>query len=137
MITKPIKVPLNVHLESMVTPKSCLLGYYNEFLGSKTAPFLKYCNDCEYRVRENCVYIKRKVDVASGSYQEDDRDYHYVQFCCGRCGELIQLKDKISYIYYNLSRDTHYCKHCKTPHRYLSNENEKYIFAIPVKEGSK
>jgi hypothetical protein len=108
MSDKPIKVPLNVHLETMVTPKSCLLGY-----------------------------IKCKVEVAAGNYEEGDKDYFYVQFCCGRCGELIQLVERISYIYYNLSRDTHYCKHCKTPHRYLSNENEKYIFAIPVKEGSK
>ena len=127
-----ITIPLKKHMVEMVTPRKCLLGYYNFIHSNLSAPFDKYCKPCEYIVKDNCKYKIYITELATGNYIEDDRDYHYIQFCCAGCGELIELRDKISYIYHDLVTKVQYCKRCKTPHRCLDYENNIGTFAVPV-----
>jgi hypothetical protein len=132
---KIVKVPLNLHEVTMAKPKNCILNYYKGIRSPQDAePYVRYCEDCAYCHGDQCVYKKYTVEIACGNFEEDNREYHYVQFCCGNCGELIKLEDKISYIYHTLSQETQYCKYCKTPHKCLSSEKDVYTFAIPVKK---
>jgi hypothetical protein len=130
-------IPLHPHLVNMVTPEKCLYNRYNKWAGlpsDRSAPFDKYCKDCEYRINEACVYTQHTVEIAKGNYIEDEKEWHYVQFCCANCGELIKLRDSISYIYDTLHTRPQYCEHCKTPHVCIRYENDTYTFAVPVKE---
>jgi predicted RNA-binding Zn-ribbon protein involved in translation (DUF1610 family) len=144
-LTKPggtmdeiVKVPLNLHEVTMAKPDKCILNYYKGIRSPQDAePYIRYCEDCVYCHGDQCVYKKYTVEITYGNYEPSDRcdrEDHYVQFCCGNCGEIIQLLDSISYIYHNLSQHLLHCKYCNTAHRCLSNEKDVYTFAIPVKD---
>lgn len=131
-----VKVPLNLHQVTMAKPEKCIKHYYNTIRGNSEEPVDRFCKQCDYFHGYQCVYKKYTVEITYGTYEPSgrcDREDHYVQFCCAKCGELIQLLDSISYIYHNLSQDIHYCKYCKTAHKCLTHDDDVYTFAIPVK----
>jgi hypothetical protein len=128
------KIPLNLHEVVMAKPDKCLKGWYDNFLVSENVqPFDRYCKVCEYRIGEDCVYREHTVEIAHGDFEYNDSECHYVQFNCGHCGELIKVRDKVSWIYYNFEHETHTCKHCNTAHRVLRSTDYVYTFAVPVK----
>ena len=137
-----VKVPLNLHEVVMAKPVKCLKHYYSAWVNDSKEPFEKYCKNCVFCVGEECMYREYTTEIASGNYtvhddyDNEDKEYHYINFNCGNCGELISLRDKISYIYHHLDTETQVCKYCKTEHRVVKHDNDLYTFAIPVKEGT-
>jgi hypothetical protein len=131
-----VRCSLNPHTVTMVAPKHCLKGYYRDLFGEREYPFDRYCGHCEYHNGQSeCRYEVYVTEAATGNFETDEDELHYIQWGCAGCGELIKIEDSISYIYNNLRTDTHECPKCKTPHRCIDyGKDDKLTFAVPVKE---
>lgn len=131
----------------------------------KTAPITIVTEDCplnvfsvgrfdEKREYENCLkcdfflggeqcgydsYETRLIGHKS-NFEEDDgsgalpfTEYGW-DFKCSKCGHIIHFTSGFSTL---MTGDQEKCFNCKTKHRYLSNNNDIYYFAVPIQDTNK
>lgn len=117
---------LNRYVVEMVKPDKCIRYMH---LYNKEA---EICDGCFLCVGDKCVYETVVVDLAKGEYEthhkyDKPRDYHFEQFCCPNCNELISQQSERIIIWTSGggggSEIT--CDHCKTQYVCIEDNFEK------------
>lgn len=141
---KPVIIPLNPYMATMVKPEYCIRGNTGYVHGEGFRA--ERCTGCQFLMMDvlstgmTCVYKEYEVIAATGSHVVFDKDWLFLQWCCANCGELLCEDNYISYVFEDLHRNQHVCKHCGTIHIHLRTINNDFykgesllVFAVPVK----